>query len=406
MKLRVLPTEHFTCHSCTNCCRHWHVELIEGEADRLTKCRWPQGDPLAGASVLLRHSGKTFVAHRLDGACIFLNESNGRCRIHEQFGAAAKPLGCRLFPFQVAPTFDGEATVIGRFDCPTIRQNKGAAHADELPAIRQLLPSIHLPPAFDENDRCHLEKDQIQAATEFVVTMLPGLDGDERKALFIAYLCDGIAATMAEDLDRGALARAYPILRNEVEQVMSTNARRPGMAARMSFRMLLGMYLRRDEDVLDGRAGRVGRAIAMGMVVLGFGNIRRLGVNHPIAGVHRARLFSPTPMLVAPGAFELFWRMVQVRLESLQFMGSAAGGRNFIEGLRMLVLLYPLVRAAARIAAEGRGASQVGPQDVDFAVAAIEHSFGRLAVLNQSSNRSVERLLIERAIFTRLARTV
>ena len=77
MKLRVLADERFTCHSCTNCCRNWHVELIAGEAERIERLQWPAGDPLRGGKVLLAHTGKTFLGHRADGACIFLNESNG-----------------------------------------------------------------------------------------------------------------------------------------------------------------------------------------------------------------------------------------------------------------------------------------------------------------------------------------
>src|SRR4051794_18388731 len=120
MKLRVLDNENFSCHSCTNCCRDWHVELLPGEAQRLEQLAWAAGDPLVGAKVLFEHAGKTFVAHRTDGSCVFLNLDNGRCRIHEQFGAEVKPLGCRLFPFQITPTFAGEASITGRYDCPSI----------------------------------------------------------------------------------------------------------------------------------------------------------------------------------------------------------------------------------------------------------------------------------------------
>src|SRR5262249_47177887 len=123
MKLTVVQGENFSCHSCTNCCRDWHVELLAGEAERISTLAWDTGEELHSAKVLMQHSGKTFLAHRADGACIFLNEANGRCRIHETFGAETKPLGCRLFPFQITPTFGGEASVSARFDCPTVRKN-------------------------------------------------------------------------------------------------------------------------------------------------------------------------------------------------------------------------------------------------------------------------------------------
>src|SRR5438477_12188738 len=107
MKLHVLSGENFTCQSCTLCCRSWFVELIPGEADSVRALAWPKDDPLAGIDPIITHRGKTMLTRRADGACLFLNESNGLCRIHEKFGVEAKPLGCRVFPFQIAPTFAG-----------------------------------------------------------------------------------------------------------------------------------------------------------------------------------------------------------------------------------------------------------------------------------------------------------
>src|SRR3954453_1885108 len=172
MKLRVLDGEHFSCHSCTNCCRDWHVELMAKEIGPIQKLAWAIVDPLKDAAVTIEHAGKMFVAHRTDGSCIFLNEGNGRCRIHEQFGEDAKPLGCRLFPFQIQPTFDGEATVTARFDCPSVRKNTGAPHEESLPELRRYAGALTLPDSFDDATCCNLERDQIQAVCEFVGTMI------------------------------------------------------------------------------------------------------------------------------------------------------------------------------------------------------------------------------------------
>jgi hypothetical protein len=69
-------------------------------------------------------------------------------------------------------------------------------------------------------------------------------------------------------------------------------------------------------------------------------------------------------------------------------------------------LLYPLVLAVAKYNAGNRGASQIEPEDVDGAVAAIDHSFGRSAVLSQSHVRSLECTLLEPTAFTRLIRAL
>lgn len=63
------------------------------------------------------------IRSRTDGACGFLS-SDDRCRIHEELGAAAKPLTCRMFPFKFHPVAGG-AVATASFGCPTIVANRG-----------------------------------------------------------------------------------------------------------------------------------------------------------------------------------------------------------------------------------------------------------------------------------------
>jgi Fe-S-cluster containining protein len=406
MKLRILEGENFSCHSCTNCCRDWHVELLAGEAERIGKLAWPDQDELRGADFFLQHAGKTFLAHRADGSCIFLNLANGRCRIHEQFGADVKPLGCRLFPFQITPTFDGEASVSARYDCPTVRKNVGASHADQLHELRRYAHEMRLADSFDDATCCNLERDQIQAVVEFVATLMNAFSTDAQRALFIAYLCDALETMQVEELDRTTLAKMFPLLKQQVESTTAGQTRRPGRMQRLAFRTILGMYLRRDEDVLNRRASRAGRALAMMNLVIGGGNFRRLGLNHPAGKLRKAKLFNSPTQPHDASTFALHWRMIRNKLESFSFMGPANGGRNFLLGLRSLALLYPLVAAVAKYSAANRGAASIEPQDVDYAVGAIEHSFGRSAVLNQLWIASLEKLLLQPDAFTRLAMSI
>lgn len=87
---------------------------------------------------------------RADGACGFLSPSN-RCRIHEELGAARKPLTCRVFPYSFHPT-PSAVIVTTSFGCPTIAANEGAplgagaAFAD-ITALREEWFSTYRPPA-------------------------------------------------------------------------------------------------------------------------------------------------------------------------------------------------------------------------------------------------------------------
>jgi hypothetical protein len=284
-----------------------------------------------------------------------------------------------------------------------VRKNVGAPHSDELPNLRRIANQITLADAFEEATCCHLDREQIQAVCEFVGTMINGFERDEQRALFIFHLCNVLELTNVDELNREALGQIFPRLRQLVLDVSAAPKKKPNVFQRMSFRSLLGQHLRRDEDVLNKRASRVARAIAMMKIVMGFGNSRGLGLSHRTGSLRKARLFKSD---VGDGSFDLLWRLIRNKLDSFQFMGSGNGGRNFLEGLRSLALLYPLVRAVAKYNAANRGAPQIESQDVDEAVAAIEHSFGRLGVLNQGSVRSLEKVLLQPETFTRLVRTV
>lgn len=409
MKLRILPDERFSCHSCSNCCRDWHVELLDGEAERISTLNWPPGDPLQGAMVLLKHSGRMYLAHRDDGACVFLNPVNNLCRIHERFGGDVKPVGCQLYPFQIMPTPGGDATVTARFDCPTVRRNEGEPHTAELPQLRRLAAKLNLPTGVDDATCCYLDADQIEAICEFAGTLINGFSNNVERTLFLGSLCDWLQGQSTDNVDRPALAQAFGGIKAQVNATAGPGAApvdRPGLVHRLAFRTLLALYLRRDEDVLNGRAGRFGRMVSMIAVVLGFGGFHGLGVSHPKGKLSGAHLFRPTITRPDLQTTSLFWRMIQGKLASRQFFGPSNRGRDFLTGLRSLAMLYPLVLAVAKYRAATRNATQVDPTDIDYAVAAIEHSFGRAAVLAQPFAKSLERLLNDRDAFTRLVQTL
>ena len=296
--------------------------------------------------------------------------------------------------------------MVGRYDCPSVRRNEGAPYEDEVPNLRRFAGQIELADGFDVATCCGLSREQIAAVCEFAATMIGGFERDAQQALFIFSLANLLEMTDVGEVNREGLGQILGGLRKLVIDATSRPAAKPGALARLSFRSLLGQYLRRDEDVLDKRAGRFGRAVAMMKIVLGFGCFRELGLSHRPGKIKRAKLFEPALAMQDSATFSLFWRMIRNKLDSFQFMGAANGGRNFFEGFRSLALLYPLTLAVAKYNAGNRGATRVEAEDVDQAVATIEHSFGRLATLNQPHARSLERALLEPGTFTRLVTTI
>jgi Fe-S-cluster containining protein len=162
--LRVDPGQRFACSQCGRCCRGFDVVVSDEEIDfyrRRNASAWFRDTVTEGgardlsaeahrAKVEARRAkvdpfepipglpGRQRIRKRQDGACGFLSDDN-RCRIHEELGAAKKPLTCRLFPFAFRPSGNG-VIVTASFNCPTIVANEGPlmAAADSLIPLESL----------------------------------------------------------------------------------------------------------------------------------------------------------------------------------------------------------------------------------------------------------------------------
>lgn len=127
MELSVLlpkvNAQRWDCHGCTNCCRELVVHLTARDVEQIDRQNWTgriDGAPYVrlGRETVLNHKPAP------GGGCVFLSQA-GRCRIHEEFGASAKPLACRLYPFSLHREDDALAAAL-RFDCPSAVRNEGA----------------------------------------------------------------------------------------------------------------------------------------------------------------------------------------------------------------------------------------------------------------------------------------
>lgn len=137
----------FECTRCGDCCRGVQVMLGRDEARRLKKLSWEGLAPdLAKATVVTEEvTGKdgrkrTVLAHGTDDACVFLGSDN-QCRIHQHFGAEAKPLMCRLFPFGFLSVGNKIAVDVS-FACRSVSSEQGASLDQYLPEWRALLGDV------------------------------------------------------------------------------------------------------------------------------------------------------------------------------------------------------------------------------------------------------------------------
>lgn len=121
-----LPALRYECLHCGYSCRGLQVELSPETAQRLTE-RHPQAVRQDGERSWLRKND--------DGSCHFLlPDGPGRCALHRQEGAEAKPSACRDFPFQVRETPGG--TFLGAsFACRAIATGHGPPVSEAPPKV-------------------------------------------------------------------------------------------------------------------------------------------------------------------------------------------------------------------------------------------------------------------------------
>ena len=115
-----VPSQRWSCHSCGHCCRTLVIHLFDKDREKIDGQEWSGH---IDVEPYVRAGGEFVLNKRSDGGCVFLDENN-MCRIHARYGADAKPLACRIFPFSVRPVRRGWQASL-RYDCPSAAASKG-----------------------------------------------------------------------------------------------------------------------------------------------------------------------------------------------------------------------------------------------------------------------------------------
>ncbi len=115
-----IPGQRWSCHSCGKCCRSLVGHLTAKERDRLDEQGWRK---TLGVEPYVKVGRQVMLNKRADGTCVFLDDNN-YCMIHSQYGEAAKPLACRVFPFSLR-SVPGAWQATFRFDCPSATSSRG-----------------------------------------------------------------------------------------------------------------------------------------------------------------------------------------------------------------------------------------------------------------------------------------
>ncbi len=404
-KITISNRQRYSCILCGRCCRRFHVLLRPAEIDRLGALDWGDERDVPADFAVTIH-GFPYFRRQPDGACVFLGQ-DGACRMHRRFGFDQKALTCRGYPFNIVSTFPGEVSVIARMDCPAVLQNHGTPIRDQRHDIEKLVQELHFGDGFSPAQLNGLLRPAVELIT-----------GTARQLLQDASLtmtdCIGCLRALTERTQK--LGHAFLNDINTMPEVMPSLLRsiraslddRPrldlGAAERAHFRQWICLYWRRDEEMLDrSLQTRLTRAAHTAAAIAGFGNAHHFGQEHPDLPLRHVQLFDPPGHVLDDDAiWEPYRRFLDVRLECCQFFGPAYYDASFFTGLEALCLTYPITLAAARCHAAAGKRTTLAREDVDYAVAMLDHSHGRSPALQFQACRRTERMFIEAGRFHRL----
>jgi lysine-N-methylase len=395
--------QNWSCHNCGGCCRQHLIEITAEERQRIVDQKWTAADGIpADPAPVVWFAGPPWkkryrLAHRPDGACVFLNEQ-GLCRIHAKFGEQAKPLPCQLYPYAFHP--GGRKVAVSlRFSCPSVVANRGTPVGKQLDALKSLAAQVV--PAHAER----IEPPRISPRTRVdwsdFARFVQAIDDvlAEVGTPLTARLLQ--AVSLVRTINEAKFAALQGSRLVEFLELISGATRSepgaektepPSRAGRLQFRMLAAHYARRD-TFADAARGWRGR-LQLFKAALTFA--RGSGTATPLQPAFRevafAALEEPFGGL-SPETDAMLTRYFRVKVQGLHFCGPAYYDVPLVEGLYSLAIVYPVVMWLARWLAASDSRNKLVTDDVARALAIADHHHGYSPVLGSRSSRRRIRLL-------------
>jgi lysine-N-methylase len=398
----IAPSElqRYDCSGCGDCCRgRFAIVITQEDKERIEAQGWADEElGLKGKPLFTPHAEGFHLAHRPDGACVFLQADN-KCLIHARHGEPAKPVACRLYPFTFVPT-GSQVRIDVRFDCPSTAGNRGrpiSQHRQDLQvlvgkAVPNEASAQPVPPLYDD---VTLTWEQLGRVTQTFEQVLLDVSLDlTRRVAACVDLAEVLRHPRIGALKGRKLDEFLDDLASQAqESALDDDLERgtPPGPARLTFRQLVGLYGRIDQ--VGGKAN-FGRRLAVSLRMLGGrGEVPPIREDFPRVGFADIEAMRGVPSGEAAQSIE---RYLHVHLTSQGFFGPSFYGRSYLDGLKALLLTYPLIGWYARAFAISEGLTEPDVACVTRALMVVDHQHGISPLLNAPSERTRINLLTER----------
>lgn len=390
---------------CGECCRgRFDILITPADHARIVEQRWQETPEFHGILLATPHGEGFRLAHREDGACIFLDDQ-GKCRIHARFGEPAKPLACRLYPFRFVP-LGGQVRVDVRYDCPATASNRGASISRQRTALLQLLPDAMPSAALDAPPPPlygHMRASWAQLCR--ITEAFERLVHDERLDLTRRLVgCANLAAALQSpriaELEGRKLSELLEAAGAKIHEALAADPltrQDPGGMVRAMFRQLLLTYGREDRrGQQSSMLKRLGESWRMGR---GRGEVPSF--RQDLAHVHfeEVELAIDTP---PTDVTDVYSRYLRMRLAGMGFFGPYFYHRPYLDGLNGLLLTYPLFLWYVQAFAIGQQLPTPTRACAEHALQVVDHQHGITPVLDFPTERLRFRQLTDRSTLREL----
>lgn len=411
-----LRQQRYSCHGCGNCCRDFTVQLRDSDLRKLADQHW--ADKVAGP-LTVEFRGVQYLRQREDGACVFLMD-DGLCRIHKEFGFAAKPIACQLFPFHLIP---GQKGIVGglNFACQSVLENKGAelkSHGQELRRMAGELDELNAPaqpPLLTQRLRASAKEEQ--ALIDHIDAWLSRDDLDfalridglawiaqslakaklenVREARF-GDLLDVLFAALPDELQHHPIAPASGKQRKMLRQAVFARTEDPKLSviARQGRLRITLAQLARNRRFKSGKG--VSPHIGWGTAAESESDSQSPGTPVPGTANDHVRAVDLREVDFIRGASDpsqieliddLLTRWLRATVLGGRAWGAGYYGWPMIDGLQALLLNIACVGWLARLHAAGVKWQEIAIEDVRAALGRVDRTAGRAKWLGTSAER-------------------
>jgi len=403
-----IPSQRYDCHGCTNCCRDLVVQLTPSDRERIDAGGW--ADRL-GVSPYVRAGRMIALNHKPDGGCVFLSDE-GRCRIHAENGAAAKPLACRIFPFTLTPGDDALHAGL-RFDCPSVAKNDGSPlpkHRLELKRLAQSLTESALSEIAPAPGEYRLFRDH-RLKDRTVDCLIDSLDrwvSDRKRPIHRRLIglhewMRTLASTNLQRFDDDRLIELSSLVMSDMDVAASSIESKPlEPPSPRHLKMLYQSAFSHCEHVTleEARVSFLKRTAIYWdqfkrtrRLSPGRGPIPRLGTLPEGGRIEQVHVMRPDSNLPGQECESLLTRYLQARIIGRTAFGRGYYGWPILEGLQALLLSIATIGWLTRRVALLNGRTAYRFEDVVAAVGLVDRTAGRAPELGAHSARMRLRFL-------------